>query len=763
MISCSKNILTIRPALTRTEIHDRLSRCSELYVAEWLPRVLATDLSTALESLLAKGYSWLSAEQKQQARKEVGAFTIVEVRDRFKRLVAEGIGGPRSPDVQITFVRTLRVPDDGKTYPLPPGLGPFAIENLAHYSGRIPSSWAELGGVMIPMHQSEAMWINFKTEWPTALKIATGTVNAINGGKCTAGLTREPQGYVVLPEQPWLDGYCAAPGMVRQFVATILGQGYSAEEQILGTLRGGLQLEAYPVKVEPYFEKKLRETLPRTAEDLLVEYLTDRRGGALYAQPVPRSMKSMGLGAGGRIKQEVYEDQWETGDWDMGRPSKTWVHLVDSAVWKGITGKEVPGKLLTAKDYAEKGFPWFDYYREDIEQLDGSAVLANLKSVVDPEAGGGKGDQTGAGLSYLHVKAIGPDGQTDKVKEWDGTVSTSVGRVSQSEADISAPKPSSPFTAPTISPGFNITAREMQRLSVAIDVMAGRMSIKAIAKKHAITKAQLETILGVAVTKIGAEPKPESSISRVLQGYPKVKILLYLLPFIVFLYFIFSPPNPSPRPHEVTDDPLIQNVPKSEISRKPEPPLPASPRLNDPSSDEVERITSSNADFYRDQEKRNKEAGKHGESLWAAAAALLKPDYTRPTKTPNGSPWPTTASYISGYEKRRFGGLSKLKVDNTRHNRDVMALLVNPATEERFRACHIPAGSDFELLELAPGTYDIRYMDLDSGETFKTEPFTMTETPRFNSTEYSEVSLTIYRVVDGNMETTRIPRDQFPE
>jgi len=30
--------------------------------------------------------------------------------------------------LQIGFQRTLRIPDDGKDYPLPPGLGLFSIE-----------------------------------------------------------------------------------------------------------------------------------------------------------------------------------------------------------------------------------------------------------------------------------------------------------------------------------------------------------------------------------------------------------------------------------------------------------------------------------------------------------------------------------------------------------------------------------------------------------------------------------------------------------
>ena len=36
----------------------------------------------------------------------------------------------------------------------------------------------------------------------------------------------------------------------------------------------------------------------------------------------------------------------------------------------------------TAKQYSDAGLPWFDYYDEIVDALDGSNVLENLKSVI---------------------------------------------------------------------------------------------------------------------------------------------------------------------------------------------------------------------------------------------------------------------------------------------------------------------------------------------------------------------------------------------
>ena len=149
----------------------------------------------------------------------------------------------------IEFQRTLRIPDDGKDYPLPPGLGRFPLRHVDDHAARLPEAWRRRGGVMTPMHQAEALWINFHSRYPFAVKVATGKVCAITGDVWVNHLNRGPQDYLVLPDQPWLDGYCVEKGIIRQFVAMPLGEGYTVEEQLTGAARhGGLQIVAYPMK-----------------------------------------------------------------------------------------------------------------------------------------------------------------------------------------------------------------------------------------------------------------------------------------------------------------------------------------------------------------------------------------------------------------------------------------------------------------------------------------------------------------------------------
>lgn len=76
------------------------------------------------------------------------------------------------------------------------------------------------------------------------------------------------QDYVVLPDQPWLDGIATSPGQVRQFLAMPVGQGYTVEAQKTGAeLVAGLQFEITPL-VPGMIEVTIREEhcVPYTAK-----------------------------------------------------------------------------------------------------------------------------------------------------------------------------------------------------------------------------------------------------------------------------------------------------------------------------------------------------------------------------------------------------------------------------------------------------------------------------------------------------------------
>lgn len=271
---------------------------------------------------------------------------------------------------RISFQRTLRIPDDGNDYPLPPGMGEFPLHHVEDFHHRLPGAWASRGGVFLPMYQSEALWINFGSPngYPIAVQIAAGKINAVNGDPWQEDMQFDPQGYVVAGSQPWLDGFCLEKGRVRQFVASPLGKGITVEEQLTGAGKfGGIQIKAWPLKPRVYKEWLLDQPLFcdfEVADEESVDAMT------------------MGLGMGGSMKQEIYDDHFQRDDWDISYSSRCYVHLLNSIGYAHVTGHLPPHRPYEASDYIAAGLPWFDYY-SDQEALEGSDEFKGLKTWKD--------------------------------------------------------------------------------------------------------------------------------------------------------------------------------------------------------------------------------------------------------------------------------------------------------------------------------------------------------------------------------------------
>jgi hypothetical protein len=295
----------------------------------------------------------------------------------------------RFPDVHadavcaIDFQRTLRIPDNGKTYPLPPGFGRFPLRHLDDHAPRLPASWLKRGGVMLPMYQAEAMWICFRSDgdwdgYPFAVKIGTGKINAVTGEGWSNNLNRDPQDYLAVPKQPWLDGYCVKKGVIRQFVAMPLGDGYSVEEQLTGEAEwGGAQIIVFPMKAERY------EALVKARKESMVL----RRQAVFACAPVGAAM---GLSAGGRMKQEIYTDPYELADYDQRHGHRCFVTILNSAAWRVATGERAPTEPPTARAYAKAGLPWFDYYDAEAKALGGAEAFGKVKSLAELAKPAGK-------------------------------------------------------------------------------------------------------------------------------------------------------------------------------------------------------------------------------------------------------------------------------------------------------------------------------------------------------------------------------------
>ncbi|MEU6658968.1 hypothetical protein [Streptomyces sp. NPDC046821] len=305
--------------------------------------------------------------------------------------------------VRVRFVRTLRLPETG-THPLPPGLGEFPVRRVADYADSVPAQWRARGGVMLPMYLREAMWLSFAgSAEPAVLQVGVGKVCAISGLPWSDRLSRDPQNYVVIPRQPWLDGVKSGKGKVRQFVALPLGLGATVEGQVTGEETwGGIQLQSFTLGERARREWREAEAR-RLAEARIGAPLAPGSAPAGgYGGPPPpmaaaapqapgaapraggaHAARAMGLGAGGTMRQQVFRDDRPASDWADTPAGRVFVHLVTPPDWRRITGEAPPPSPVDRAAYTRAGLPWFDYYDESAEDLAPTDTLTSVKPAGD--------------------------------------------------------------------------------------------------------------------------------------------------------------------------------------------------------------------------------------------------------------------------------------------------------------------------------------------------------------------------------------------
>ena len=340
---------------------------------------------------------------------------------------------------------------------------------MSDFKSGAPKEWRE-DGYFFPMYRQEAMWINFKRgymELPRAMIIGAGNINAISGkpfdpsknrfqngnhrkksrkknnngdgngsGTLEIKLEKE-QNYLVVPPQPWIDGWKAEDGKVYQFVAAEMGSGETVEGQITGEETvGGVQFIVYEpredkklvVSTRPHeyiiggswdsspilvggmslggcfgsyggsgssygLQKSFFASAKASPSNLAVGCAAGAAGSTIEGPVVrgspaamARRVTAMGLGRGGEIEQKIYPDPYGVEVWQEKPKSVEVVYMVSSEDFKQITGYDAPPTPVTYEKYQQLGLPWFELHDKKYGDSKGSHVFEKLKPVEEGKA-----------------------------------------------------------------------------------------------------------------------------------------------------------------------------------------------------------------------------------------------------------------------------------------------------------------------------------------------------------------------------------------
>jgi hypothetical protein len=237
--------------------------------------------------------------------------------------------------LEASFVRSVKVPQDGRAYAQPAQKDCLPIALVDDHRERLPPDWVEHGGVMLPVECSDAFYICMESApsfdagvaYPFAVKVGAGKISAFSGRAWDED-SFDTQDYAVVTGQCWIDGFCDGDGKVSQFVAQPLGMGHTLEEKKRpGPYWGGIQIAVYPMKPQAWAEFA-RHAAPRPR---------------IVAEQKAPFGPDMGLAPGGKISQNLPKDPFGAQAWDCRAKSRCFVHLADAAQWAKLTGPSFSG------------------------------------------------------------------------------------------------------------------------------------------------------------------------------------------------------------------------------------------------------------------------------------------------------------------------------------------------------------------------------------------------------------------------------------
>ncbi|MES2525909.1 MAG: hypothetical protein V4598_02435 [Bdellovibrionota bacterium] len=135
--------------------------------------------------------------------------------------------------------------------------------------------------------------------------------------------------------------------------------------------------------------------------------------------------------------------------------------------------------------------------------------------------------------------------------------------------------------------------------------------------------------------------------------------------------------------------------------------------------------------------------------------------YQRPELAPNGNAWPLATGYIEGFKRLNRLGRSTIQVENYQSGHDFYVKLVHSSKRMSVRHAFVKRFESFKFAKVTPGSYYLLYKNLGTGESTKSDVFSVEEKRMYNGVKYTDMRISMYHVKDGNFEGQYINEEEF--
>lgn len=155
--------------------------------------------------------------------------------------------------------------------------------------------------------------------------------------------------------------------------------------------------------------------------------------------------------------------------------------------------------------------------------------------------------------------------------------------------------------------------------------------------------------------------------------------------------------------------------------------------------------------------------GAREEKITANSDTINTQAYQRPATAPNGNAWPLATGYIEGFKRLNRLGRSTLQVENYQSGHDFYVKLVHSTKNKHLSVRHafVKRFESFKFAKVTPGKYYLLYKNLGTGESTKSDVFSVEEKRMHNGVKYSDMRISMYHVQDGNFEGHFISDAEF--